>query len=128
MGTIYLEGSTKNLEFDGFLLAQVTSSEFEAVCSGRFHSIAIYSRLGGGFVVEVSYKTQWQGESSYSSSEILSFPEEVRKYLHTTQLPGQSDLDDENRYDIKTRFAKSVTKVLQHLEVEWGFHHEDFEQ
>jgi len=122
MGTIFLEGSDRTLEFDGFLLAKVASSEFELVSSGRFHNIAIYCRFGGNFVVEVSYETKWQGESGYSSADILSSPGEVAEYLKTMELPNQSYLDDEDRFDIKTRYAKSITKVLQHLETAWGFH------
>jgi len=47
------------LEFDGERIAHATSGNRDAA---RWHDLALYRTAGGKLVLEVVYRTRWQGE------------------------------------------------------------------
>jgi len=50
------------LEFEGELLALANSRQPEGLRNNRWHELALYRSESGYYLVEVVYRTQWQGE------------------------------------------------------------------
>ena len=110
------------LAFSGRLLAQALGERQLGIEQTRYHEIAIYETDGGKFVVQITYRSKWEGETDHYVADFFTDPADVvaeltrydpAKYVQGYPL-GQNFADKQARLlrDIKARYQALVSAVL----------------
>lgn len=111
--------------FAGELLNEADSQGHQGPTENRWYQVRIYRTMSGKFVVEIGFRTHWQGESDRNWVEICDTPAEVRRILTAFDPcrsgiwagipPGVHDADRRNqitRSAIDTAFRRAVSDAL----------------
>ncbi|MBS3949739.1 MAG: hypothetical protein KGZ53_03630 [Peptococcaceae bacterium] len=65
------------LQFSGECIAAADGKYHAGQEQNRWHEMSVYRTMGGKYVVEVAYRTQWQGEEAHYRAAICETIEEV---------------------------------------------------
>jgi hypothetical protein len=114
-----------SLKFDGELIADsrpAPASGKKGKDSKRWHELAIYKTTSGKFVLAVTYRSEWKGEQSHYSAEILtdvaSVVAAIREYDPVLYVqgfpPGEAYAERQKRLlaEIRQRFDAQVGELL----------------
>jgi hypothetical protein len=71
------------IEFEGTLLNEWTNNRINGSDRNRFHAIDLYDHADGGYVGELRWRTQWQGESENVQIRDFDTVEEFVEWLNT---------------------------------------------
>ena len=88
----------------------------------RWHDLTVYRTVGGGYVVQVQYRTQWQGECEHDEAVVCDDAQsaawELQGYDPTAHCPGYppgaayADRQTRLMQDLRARYAAQVSEVL----------------
>ena len=102
--------------------------------SVRWHEVTVYKleRDAGGYVVAVSYRTEWDTETDHNAAKVCANAEEVAAYLREYNPlewfigppsgEGPDNPQEQRRQrlmlDLKLRYEDAVSEALEKLEPE----------
>lgn len=69
------------LKFRGTLLKTLDGETLAGRKQERWYVIAVYRTHGGKFVVQIGYRTTWNGEVNHDEAEVVETPAEVNALL-----------------------------------------------
>lgn len=126
--TIRRTGDTP-LRFEGEEVVRESTKYVRGRERNRWHEIAIYETVGGQWIVEISYRTQWQGETDHAEAEVLDGPGQVSRWLQaysaTAHVRGFPPTDtyrtrqERLLLDIRQDYVSLVADVLAADERFW---------
>lgn len=78
----------KNLAFTGFKLESVSTWESNGPHNNRWNDLTMYNTIGGKYILQDEYTTQWQGESNTSKVYIADNPKAaIEKAMEESEYP-----------------------------------------
>lgn len=111
-----------SLRFQGELLAQADGWQQNGCNQNRWHALTAYRTTGGKYVVSISYRTRWQGESDHDFAEVCSDAQSAAAVFQGYDAvefvagypPGNAYAEKQARLiqDLTQRYAVLVSEVL----------------
>lgn len=112
MKTAVQRTGQRPLSFDGESLATESSRIHAGKTRNRWHEIEVWKTTAGKFVVAVSYRTQWEGESSYDDGLAFDTKEQVATLLEEYIFPNIATIG----YPPTPAYGERQAKLLAELE------------
>ncbi len=91
----------------------------------RWHELAVYRTEGGQWILEIRYRTLWQGEPDWLSAEALDSAESLRQLLERYDpradvggypaIPAYAERRERQMADVERRFRAMVGEVLSRI-------------
>lgn len=103
------------LKFSGELIAQVDGRIFAGQEQNRWHELRVYKTASGKYVLEVSYYTQWQGESCHHQASVHDTVAGVADEIRVT-----NPLEHLLGYPPHLQFAEKQARLEESLQQRWG--------
>jgi len=111
------------LTFTGQQLAESDGERQSGKEHNRWHELAVWRTTGGKYVVQIAYRTKWQGELDHDAAVIVDQAKDVISVLtghdpvaHVGGYPiGAAYAERQSRLlaDIRARYDSQVSAILE---------------
>ena len=113
------------LHFSGECIAAADGKIHSGKEQNRWYELAVYRTAAGKYVVEVAYRTQWQGEGAHYRATVCSTIDEVADEMRTTDateylegFPAHPDYADKQARliaSLRTRLGTLISEIFEQL-------------
>ena len=103
------------LTFDGTLLAEADSQSHDGPLQNRWHEAAVYQTTGGKYVVQICYRTKWQGEHDHDDALAFATKEEAATLLEEYIFPNLGTIG----YPAHGSYQDKQARLLAELDAAW---------
>jgi hypothetical protein len=114
------------LSFEGERVAQSKGKWHSGKDQNRWHDLAIYRTKGGRYLLQITYQTQWQGESDHSQiidcgDDVTSAVVELKAHdpaSHVEGYPPGEQYSDRQRMLVEgltRRYNDQITELFREI-------------
>jgi hypothetical protein len=103
------------VKFTGEAIAQVDGLVHSGREQNRYHSVAVYKTAGGKYVLQIVYRSTWEGEGVHHHVTVHDTIEGV-----VDEIALYSPLEHFVGYPPHPQFAKKQARLEESLSLRWG--------
>ena len=101
------------IKFSGNLLSETGGNYFNGQQLNRYHRLRLYKTASKRYVLEIEYRTCWEGEFDYNEVQAFADSQEVTYFLETYDHWSKEYIAD--RLDSDNSRTSQIIKIFKHL-------------